>query len=110
MAVMYALPGHVFEARRLCHARAHLRAPVPYRPGSRGTARRLRATSALVKDVIRALATDTVCWRDDVWVVDPTPMECGRSRETVPMLRAGRMGTVRLEHKKGPAGNPAGPF
>jgi hypothetical protein len=33
--------------------------------------------------VIRALATDTSLWCDDVWVVDSTPVECGRSRETV---------------------------
>jgi hypothetical protein len=28
------------------------------------------------------LATDTTLWSDDVWVVDSTPVECGRSRET----------------------------
>lgn len=29
------------------------------------------------------MATDTAGWTDDVWVVDSTPVECGRSRETV---------------------------
>ena len=29
------------------------------------------------------LASDTTLWTDDVWVVDSTPVECGRSRETV---------------------------
>jgi hypothetical protein len=29
-----------------------------------------------------ALARDTTLWTDDVWVVDSTPVECGRSRET----------------------------
>jgi Transposase DDE domain len=33
--------------------------------------------------VIRILATDTTLWTDDVWVVDSTPVECGRSKETV---------------------------
>jgi hypothetical protein len=33
--------------------------------------------------VIRVLAADTSLWTDDVWVVDSTPVECGRSRETV---------------------------
>jgi hypothetical protein len=33
--------------------------------------------------VIRALATDTSFWCDDVWVVDSTPAEGSRSRETV---------------------------
>jgi len=28
------------------------------------------------------LARDTSLWTDDVWVVDSTPVECGRSRET----------------------------
>ena len=28
------------------------------------------------------LAMDTTLWSDDVWVVDSTPVECGRSRET----------------------------
>jgi hypothetical protein len=28
------------------------------------------------------LAADTSLWTDDVWVVDSTPVECGRSRET----------------------------
>jgi hypothetical protein len=29
------------------------------------------------------LGTDTSVWSDDVWIVDSTPVECGRSRETV---------------------------
>jgi hypothetical protein len=33
--------------------------------------------------VIRILAVDTTLWTDDVWVVDSTPVECGRSKETV---------------------------
>ena len=28
------------------------------------------------------LAMDTTMWSDDVWVVDSTPVECGRSRAT----------------------------
>src|SRR5258706_160045 len=33
--------------------------------------------------VIGALARDTSLWSDDVWVIDSTPVECARSRETV---------------------------
>jgi len=29
------------------------------------------------------LASDTTFWTDDVWVADSTPVECGRSKETV---------------------------
>jgi hypothetical protein len=32
--------------------------------------------------VIRVLAADTTLWTDDVWVIDSTPVECGRSRQT----------------------------
>ncbi len=32
--------------------------------------------------MIRVLAADTSLWTDDVWVVDSTPVECGRSAET----------------------------
>lgn len=33
--------------------------------------------------LIRALARDTLVGTDDVWVVDSTPVEGGRSKETV---------------------------
>jgi hypothetical protein len=82
MAVMQALLGFVSEARWLRHARAHLRHLFPYLPKQPGYNRRLRAASSLAKHVIRALAIDTAFWRDDVWVIDSTPVECGRSRET----------------------------
>jgi hypothetical protein len=32
--------------------------------------------------LIRALATDTSLWAEDVWVIDSTPVECGRLRLT----------------------------
>lgn len=32
--------------------------------------------------VTRVLAAETSLWTDDVWVVDSTPVECGRSKET----------------------------
>ncbi|WP_248869545.1 hypothetical protein [Streptomyces sp. HNA39] len=37
----------------------------------------------LHRRVTRLLATETTVWSDDVWIVDSTPVECGRSRETV---------------------------
>ncbi|BDM74822.1 hypothetical protein HEK616_83090 (plasmid) [Streptomyces nigrescens] len=36
-----------------------------------------------MRSVNRILATTTSVWSDDVWVVDSTPVECGRFRETV---------------------------
>jgi len=43
----------------------------------------LRAAFGLLRYFVRALAIDTDLWNDTVWVADPTPIECGRSRETV---------------------------
>ncbi|MET9068560.1 transposase [Streptosporangium sandarakinum] len=36
-----------------------------------------------MRNVNRILATTTSVWSDDVWVVDSTAVECGRSREPV---------------------------
>ncbi len=82
LAVMQALLGFTSEARWLRHAGRHLRHLFPYLPGQSGDNKRLRRTVELIRHVIRALATDTALWSDDVWVVDSTPVECGRSRET----------------------------
>ncbi|MCE7001230.1 IS982 family transposase [Saccharothrix sp. S26] len=82
MAVMQALLGFTSEARWLRHARAHLGHLFRYLPRQPGYNKRLRKSSDLVKAVIRLLAVDTTLWTDDVWVVDSTPVECGRSRET----------------------------
>ena len=83
LAVMQALLGYTSEARWLRHARAHLGHLFPYLPHQPGYNKRLRAAAGLVTAVIRALAADTSLWTDDVWLVDSTPVECGRSRETV---------------------------
>jgi hypothetical protein len=62
LSVLQALLGFTSEARWLRHARAH---------------------PPLIRHCIRVLACDTAVWSDDVWVVDSTPVECGRSRQTV---------------------------
>ena len=82
LAVMQALLGFTSEARWLRHARAHLGHLFPYLPKQSGYNKRLRAAADLVRSVTRVLATDTALWTDDVWVVDSTPVECGRSKET----------------------------
>lgn len=83
LAVMQALLGFVSEARWLRHATAHLRPLFPYLPQQPGYNKRLRALVATVQHLLPALARDTTLWSDDVWVVDSTPIECARSRETV---------------------------
>jgi Transposase DDE domain len=82
LAVMQALLGFTSEARWLRHARAHLRHLFPYLPQQSGYNKRLRSAASLIRHCIRVLAADTSGWTDDVWVVDSTPVECGRSRET----------------------------
>jgi len=83
LAVMQALLGFTSESRWLRHARKHLRHLFRYLPGQSGYNKRLRRAAGLVTTVIRMLAVDTTLWTDDVWVVDSTPVECGRSKETV---------------------------
>jgi hypothetical protein len=82
LAVMSALLGYTSERRWLRYARSELAGMFPYLPGQSGYNKRLRAASGLVMHMIRILAGDTTLWSDDVWVVDSTPVECGRSRET----------------------------
>jgi hypothetical protein len=82
LAVMQALLGYTSEARWLRYAHAHLGHLFRYLPQQSGYNKRLRNAAGLIKNIIRILAMDTVLWTDDVWVVDSTPVECGRSRET----------------------------
>jgi hypothetical protein len=80
---MQALLGFTSEARWLRHADRHLRHLFPYLPGQSGYNKRLRGAGLLLRHAIRAVATDTTLWTDDVWIIDSTPVERGRSRETV---------------------------
>jgi hypothetical protein len=83
LAVIQAMLGFTSEARWLRHARSHLRHPFPYLPKQPGYNKRLCKSAELLRRVTRLLAADTSVWSDDVWIVDSTPVECGRSLETV---------------------------
>jgi hypothetical protein len=74
--------GVTSKARWLRYAGRHLRHLFPYLPGQSGYNKRPRRTSELLRQVIRVVACDTTLWSDDVWVVDSTPVECSRSRQT----------------------------
>lgn len=82
LAVLQVLMGFEHEARWLRHARAHLRAWFPYLPGQAGYNKRLRRSATQLQALIRVLGADTDLWADDVWLIDSTPVECGRSRPT----------------------------
>jgi hypothetical protein len=83
LGVLQALLGFTSETRFLRHAREHLVHLFPYVPLQSGYNKRLRKAQAQFRTVIRLLALDTACWDDDTWVMDSTPVECGRSRPTV---------------------------
>lgn len=83
MAVMQALLNIRSERRWLRYMGKHLRHLFPYQPKQSGYNKRLRAALPLVKHTIRMLATDTDFWFDNHWILDSTPVECGRSRPTV---------------------------
>jgi hypothetical protein len=82
LAVLQALLGFTSEAPWVRYARAHLRHLFPCLPSQPGYNKRLRAAAGLIRCCIRVLAASTTAWTDDVWIVDSTPVECGRSRDT----------------------------
>jgi Transposase DDE domain len=55
----------------------------PTLPGQSGYNKRLRKLADTMSWLIGALGTGTSVVTDDVWVIDSTPVECARSRETV---------------------------
>ncbi len=83
LAVIQALLGYTSEARFIRHARTQLRALFPYLPQRPAYNKRLRNAAPTMQHIIAALARDCPSWHDDLWLVDSTPVECGRSRETV---------------------------
>jgi hypothetical protein len=83
VAVMQALLGYHDEARWCRYARRALAHLFPYLPKQPGYNKRLRALIPQFKHIIQLLATATGLWRDPLRLADSTPVECGRSRETV---------------------------
>lgn len=82
VAVMQSLLGFTSETRWLRHARRHLMGMFPYLPAQSGYNKRLRKAAGLMQTMIRVLSTECSSWSDDLWLIDSTPVECGRSRET----------------------------
>ncbi|MFF3402865.1 IS982 family transposase [Streptomyces sp. NPDC002659] len=83
LAVAQAMLGFTSESRWLRFVHSRLGAMFPFVPKQPGWNKRLRAALPLVKRAIRLLATDTDFWFDNHWIIDSTPVECGRSRPTV---------------------------
>ncbi len=83
LAVMQALLGYTSEAHWLRYAHDHLARMFPNLPGQSGYNKRLRKLADTMAWLISALGAHTTIATDDVWVVDSTPVECARSKETV---------------------------
>ena len=82
LAVIQVLLRYDSEARFLRYAHAHLGPWFPYLPTRSAYNKRLRRSARLIQHVIAWLARDSPSWWDDLWLVDSTPVECGRSRQT----------------------------
>ena len=82
LAVISALLGFDSERRFVRWAKAHLRAWFRYLPDHAGYNKRLRRSGEMISRIMRRLATECPAWHDDVWLVDSTPVPCGRSRQT----------------------------
>ena len=82
LAVLQSLLGYSDEARFVRYAHAHLGGLFPYIPERPAYNKRLRRSVEMAQGVMRALAQRCTAWHDDVWLIDSTPVECGRSRET----------------------------
>ena len=83
LAVIQALLGHTSERRFIRYANTHLRPWFPFLPQRAAYNKRLRAAANMIQHIITAIARDCPSYTDDLWLVDSTPVECGRSRETV---------------------------
>lgn len=82
MSVIQSLLGYSNEAQFIRFAQSNLRHLFPYVPDRPGYNKRLRCSVGALQGVMRVLATSCASWHDDCWLIDSTPVECGRSRET----------------------------
>ena len=83
LAVMQALLGYTNETHWLRYARKNLLVMFPTLPLQSGYNKRLRKLAATMTWLVAELGRQTSVGDDQVWVVDSTPVECARSRETV---------------------------
>ena len=83
LAMIQALQGFTSEAKFIRHAHNELRHLFPYICDRPGYNKRLRAAGNMMQHVIAYLARACPSYTDDLWLADSTPVECGRSRETV---------------------------
>lgn len=83
LVVMQALLGYTSQARWLRRAYKDFHQMFPRLLRQSGYNKRLRKLATVMGWLVGRLAAATSVFTDDVWVVDSTPIECARSRETV---------------------------
>ena len=71
------------EERFIRYAHSHLNGWFSYLPQRPAYNKRLRVAGNMMQHVIDALVPNCPSYTDDLWLVDSTPVECGRSRQTV---------------------------
>lgn len=82
LSVLAVLQGVDNETRWVRQAHARFTHLFPYVPQQSGYNKRMRKLAGLMAAVMQYLAASTSVFTDDLVVVDSTPVECGRSRET----------------------------
>ena len=83
LCVAQAIMGIPSDRRFLRVARKHLRHLFPKIPGQAGYFKRRRALSDTLEWLMNVFASQSPGFYDDLLLVDSTPVECARSRETV---------------------------
>lgn len=82
LATLQALLGFTSEARFIRYAHTHLVSLFPYIPDRSGYNKRLRNATTTMRHITAMLARSCPSYTDNIWLVDSTPVECGRSRQT----------------------------
>jgi hypothetical protein len=82
LAVLQVVLGHDVERRWIRYVKQRLACYFPRVPNQPGYNKRLRALAGTMRWVCQVLAESADQWSDGVWLVDSTPVECGRSRVT----------------------------
>ena len=83
LCVAQAIMGIPSDRRFLAVARRHLHHLFPRRPGQAGYHKRRRALAETIEWLIGVFAQASPGHADELLLIDSTPVECARSRETV---------------------------
>lgn len=83
LCVAQAITGCSSDRRFLAYARKNLRHLFPEIPAQAGYHKRRRRLAEVLEWLLEVFASKSPGFRDDLLLIDSTPVECARSRETV---------------------------